>query len=63
MYQMECTQHLSAATDLDNYKSDPRLIPVDWTPHKGYVNQSIKGISIPRPATGNRSICFQFSLE
>lgn len=47
-------KHSSAATNLDNQRLDPKLIPVDWTPEKGYANESIKAISMPRPALGNR---------
>lgn len=32
------------------------IIEVDWTPELGYVNSSIKKISVPRPAVGMNKI-------
>lgn len=51
-----CPEQSRAATNLDNYATDPRLVPVDWTPERSYVNRSIKEISIPRPAPGEQLI-------
>lgn len=50
------TKFSSAATNLDNDTSDPKLTPIDWTPHEGYVNKSIRGKVIPRPAPGDHYI-------
>lgn len=49
-------QLLSASTkfneDVLKEDVDSKLIPVDWTPDKGYVNESITRIALPRPAAG-----------
>lgn len=52
----------SASTNFDQIVPNPEEIPIDWTPERGYANESIRQKAIPRPAPGKTAQCLNGTI-
>lgn len=54
--------NLSASINFDEDETDSSLIPIDWTPTNGYINETIRKMALPRPAPGETFCCGIFKI-